>query len=113
MGSASREGGVGGSGGAGDASISDRLLRERSGISSSMRGMSDVLGQAMEAKSALLGQRGMMGGASTGLATMFRKMPSFSKMVDSVSRKKNRDNAIVAAVVGCLLLFTLWWLFLR
>ena len=110
--------GVGGSGGGGatdngaDSAV-NRLLRERSGISSSMRGVHSVLAQAAEAKDALLGQRASVGGTNFNLNSLTRNIPSLGKLVDSLSKKKGRENAIVAAFCGLLLFFTLWWLFLR
>ena len=94
-------------------SHTEKLLRERSGIANSMKSVDEVIAQAFDAKSSLLGQRSTIGGASTGLASMFKNMPSFSKMVDSISKKKNRENMIIALVLGILLFFTLWWMFLR
>jgi len=97
----------------GDDAAVNRLLRERSGIANSMRGVNDAISQALDAKGHLLGQRGMIGSSSLSLGGLVRSIPGFSKLVDGLSRKKFRENAVVAAFCGVLSCFTIWWIFLR
>jgi len=97
----------------GEDSAVNRLLRERSGIASSMRGVNEAISQALDAKGHLLVQRGMIGSSTLSLGGLVRSIPGFSKLVDGLSRKKSRENAVVAAFCGVLLCFTIWWIFLR
>jgi hypothetical protein len=97
----------------GEDSAVNRLLRERSGIANSMRGVNEAISQAFDAKGHLLGQRGMIGTSSLSLGRLARSIPGFGKLVDGLSRKKFRENAVVAAFCGVLLCFTIWWMFLR
>jgi hypothetical protein len=101
-----------GAGAGGDSSV-DMLLRERSSIAASMRSINEVIAQAFDAKSGLLGQRGALGGASLGLAGIANNVPSFNRLIDGITRKKLKETLIVALFCGVLLCFTIWWVFLR
>ena len=101
----------GGSGEGGNAT--DKLLRERSGISNSLKGVNEVIAQAYEAKDSLFSQRGALGGASQGLLGMVRSVPTFNKLVGALSKKKDRENLIVAVLISVLAIFTIWWVLLR
>ena len=98
--------------GGGD-SATDKLLRERSGIANSMKGVSDALAQAYEAKDALFSQRGSLVGAQGGLSGMIRKMPTFGKLIDRVAKKRDKETLILASLIAALIVFTLWWVFMR
>lgn len=100
-------------GASGEDSAVNRLLRERSGIANSMRGVNEAISQAFDAKGHLLGQRGMLGTSSSSLGGLVRSIPGFTKLVDGLSRKKFRENAVVAAFCGVLVCFTIWWMFMR
>jgi hypothetical protein len=94
-------------------SATDKLLRERNSIASSMRSINEVIAQAFDAKNSLLGQRSTLGGATTGLSTITSNVPSLSRLIDGISRKKYRESLIVALFISVLLCFTIWWMFLR
>ena len=94
-------------------SATQRLLRERSGISNSIRGVNTVLAQASEAKDTLLGQRSSIGGASVNLSSLTRRIPGVGKLMDALSKKKSRENTIIGVFIGILVCFSMWWLFLR
>jgi hypothetical protein len=94
-------------------SATDKLLRERSSIAGSLKGVNEVIAQAYEAKDTLFSQRGVLGGASQGLLGMVRSVPTFNKLVGALSKKKERENLIVAALISVLAIFTIWWVLLR
>lgn len=100
-------------GGVGDDNAVNRLLRERNGISSSLRGVNEVLSQAFDAKEHLLGQRGLLGSSGAALGGLARNIPGLGKLVDGISTKRLRENAIVILFCGVLTFFSLWWVFLR
>ena len=85
------------------------LLRERSSISSSMRGINDLLSNAMDAKTSLLGQRQTLSGASSSLRGLLANVPSFNKLIDGIKRKKYRDHLILSVVIAILCCFTLYY----
>lgn len=85
------------------------LLRERSSISNSMRGINDLLSNAMDAKTSLLGQRQSLTGASSGLRGLLANVPSFNKLIDGIRRKKYRDHLILSVVIGILCCFCLYY----
>lgn len=98
--------------GGGD-SATDMLLRERSSIVQSMRSINEVIAQAFDAKTGLLGQRGSLGGASMGLAGITNNVPSFNRLIEGITRKKLKETVIVGVFCAVLLCFTIWWVFLR
>lgn len=99
--------------GGGENSATDKLLRERGGIASSLKGVNDVIAQAYEVKESLFSQRSSLGGAQGGLTGMIRAVPSFNKLIERVSKKKDRETMILGSLVGVLIIFTIWWMFMR
>jgi len=88
----------------------DQLLRERNAIHSSLRSVGSILSQAMETKDGLRTQRQGLSGANTGLAGLASNLPSISRVVDAIQRKKTRDNAIIGLIIAGCLCFTIWYL---
>lgn len=95
-----------------DSAVS-KLLRERNSIAASMKSINDMISLAFNAKESLSSQRNSLGGASSGLANISSSAPSFSKLIDSMHKKKFRDSLYVGTVIGVLTCFTIWWVFLR
>ena len=95
-----------------DSAVS-KLLRERSSIAASIKSINDMISQAFNAKESLSSQRSALGGASAGLSNISSSAPSFSKLIDSMHKKKFRDSLYVGTVIGVLACFTIWWVFLR
>jgi Golgi SNAP receptor complex protein 1 len=89
----------------------DQLLRERNAIHSSIRSVGNILSQAMETKEGLRGQRHSLTGANTGLAGIGANLPSISRVVDAIQRKKTRDNAILGTLVAGCICFVIWYIF--
>lgn len=90
-----------------------KLLRERSGIVASMKSLQEVMSQAFETKTALVGQRNTLSGASSGLTGLVANVPSFNRLIDGIQKKKTRESMIVALVIAFLTCFCIWWVFLR
>ncbi len=95
-----------------DSSVA-KILRERSTIAASMKSINDVISQAFEARSSLLGQRASISSASSGLGGLTANVPSFARLIDGIQKKKGRESTIVSVVIGILLCITIWWIFLR
>eukprot|EP00388_Colpodella_angusta_P043274 GDKK01058989.1.p1 GENE.GDKK01058989.1~~GDKK01058989.1.p1 ORF type:complete len:156 (-),score=13.17 GDKK01058989.1:253-720(-) len=98
--------------GAQDSSFS-KLLREKTSIAASMKSINDVISQAFETKSSLVGQRSSLVGSSGGLSSLTANVPGFGRLIDGIQRKKSRETMVIAVVVGILLCITIWWVFLR
>ncbi len=101
----------GGAGGEWGNPQMDQLLRERNAIHSSLRSVGNILSQAMETKDGLRAQRHSLSGANTSLSGLTSNLPSISRVIDAIQRKKTRDNAIVGLVIAGCICFTLWYLF--
>jgi len=95
-----------------DSSVS-KILRERSTIAASMRSINDVISQAFEARSSLMSQRNTLSGTNSGLSGLTANVPSFTRLIDGIQKKKGRESMIVAVIIGLLLCIVIWWIFLR
>lgn len=95
-----------------DSSVA-KLLRERNTIAASMKSINDVISQAFETRNALSAQRSTLTGAGGGLQGLAANVPSFSRLIDGIQRKKYRESLVVALVVSLLLCFCIWWMFFR
>jgi Golgi SNAP receptor complex protein 1 len=90
-----------------------KLLRERSSIAASMASINEVIAQAFDAKNSLMGQRNTLGTSSSGINSVLAGVPSFNRMIEGVQRKKYKEKLILGGVIGSLLFFTVWWMFLK
>ena len=90
-----------------------KLLRERNGIAASMKGIHDVISQAFDTKTTLGQQRNILSNSTGGLSGLTSGVPTFNRLIDGIQRKKYKESLIVAVVIGFLLCFTIWWIFLR
>lgn len=95
-----------------DSSVA-KLLREKVSIAASMKSINDVISQAFDTRNALAEQRASLLGSSGGLSNLTASMPGFGKLIDGIQKKKSRETMIIAVVIGLLLCFTIWWMFLR
>lgn len=95
-----------------DSSVS-KLLKEKSSIAASMKSINDVISQAFDTKNALVNQRNSLLGSSGGLSNLTANVPGFGRLIDGIQRKKSYEQIIIAVVIGILLCFTIWWVFLR
>ena len=89
------------------------LLAERSTIANSMRSISDVIGEATEAKVFLKNQRGLLDGGFGQLSGLNTRLPTFDQVIDGIQKKKFRDQAIIACIIGLCLIFIIWWTCLK
>ena len=105
--------GVGAGGDDGLSAATSKLLRERSTQSMIGKGVGDMIQQAITVKDSLTSQRLALTSTGGGLSTITSAAPSFSRLIDSMQKKKFRDNVIMAVVLGVLSFFTIWWVFLR
>lgn len=89
------------------------LLDERNTIANSMRNIGDVIGEATEAKVFLKNQRGLLDGGFSQLGGLNTRLPTFDQVIDGIQKKKFKDQAIIAAIIGLCLIFIIWWTCLR
>lgn len=96
--------------GADEDSATARLLKERNTIANSMRSIGDVISEANEARSFLKNQRGLLDGGFGQLSGMNTRLPTFNQVIDGIQRKKVKDMAILATIIGGCLIFIIWWI---
>ena len=104
----SLEGGGGGEGGGRDEQM-EHLLRERNAIGGAARGAEAVLGQASEVRAELRNQGGALRGIRGRALQVAGAVPGLNRLIDSIRRRRSRDDTILAGVIAACILFTLWY----
>ena len=84
--------------------------KEREGIHSSMRIMDDAIGRALAVQDAIKAQRERIKRATSQLGNMAESIPGINTLIAAASRKKIKDNLIVAIVIALFVCFTIWWM---
>jgi DNA repair exonuclease SbcCD ATPase subunit len=84
--------------------------KEREGIHSSMKMMDDSIGKALAVQDAIKSQRDRIRRATSRLANMAESIPGINQLIAAASRKKVRDNLIVATAIAFFICLTLWWM---
>ena len=54
-----------------------------------------------------------MNNTFTNLLNVSKKIPILGNLIDSLNKKKSKDNIIIAIFISILLIFTIWWVLLR
>ena len=86
------------------------LLRERGMLDRSNAAVDQVIGQAQNVAASLVGQRNLFDGIDSKVASIGAKYPVVNSLLNAIRRRKNRDNMILAGVMGiCMLLILLYW----
>jgi Golgi SNAP receptor complex protein 1 len=89
----------------------NHLLREKSGLHSSLRMTDDLLDQALYTQSSLQKQHTMLQDAQQRLKGLGQKYPVINKLMSRITILKHRDNIILAAVIAGCIVFILWYMF--
>jgi Golgi SNAP receptor complex protein 1 len=86
------------------------LLRERGILDRSHAAVDQVIGQAQGVASSLSGQRQLFDAIDSKVASIGARFPVVNSLLNAIRRRKNRDNMILAGVMGvCMLLILLYW----
>ena len=91
-------------------SATAKLLKERNTIANSMRSIGDVISEANEARFFLKNQRSLLDSGFGQLSGMNTRLPTFNQVIDGIQRKKVKDMAILATIIGACLIFMIWWI---
>lgn len=87
----------------------DLYLKENDHINSSTRLADDTIGLAVNAKEALILQRGIVGSISSRVSAIGGKFPALNSIMQKVNFRKRRDGLILAGVVAtCIILLILY-----
>jgi Golgi SNAP receptor complex protein 1 len=86
------------------------LLKERGSLQAAHSELDEVLGRAAEAQNALGRQRATIAGAANRLSGIASRIPGLSQLMQAISRRRLKNDIIVAFVVALLICFTIWWL---
>ena len=94
-----------------DKELSDTelLLKEREHLNNSSRMVDDIYNRALGTKDQLQHQRRVFLAGDSRMSKMLSSFPGMSQIMNSIQRKKIRDQRILAVVIGALLFFVIWW----
>lgn len=89
----------------------EQLLRERQTIGNSLSSTREIIGQATEIRGDLRHQGNSLRGVSGIMANIAGAVPGLNHVIESIRRKRGRDDMIVSGVIASCILFTLWYVF--
>ena len=89
----------------------EHLLRERNAVNSSQKNAESIYSQAVSVREALRHQRQNLVGAGGKLLEMGKSIPGVNNLMSLITKKRTRDNTILAIVIALCMCFTiLYWL---
>lgn len=89
----------------------DHLMRERNHIHNSTSAAANVINQATEIRNDLRSQGLSLGRAQSMMGQIANNIPGINVLVDSIRKKRSKDDMVVIGVIASCILFTLWYLF--
>jgi len=95
--------------GSGAYSATEHLLRERNAVTSSQRNADSIYSQALGVREALTRQRQNLAGAGGKLLEMGKTIPGVNNLMSLITKKRTRDNTILAIVIAICMCFTIWY----
>lgn len=98
-------------GGEGGDPAMEQLLRERNSINNSMDASQSVMNQASDIYGDLRQQGSSLKKVGGAISRITSNIPGLNKIVDSIRRKRSRDDYIVAGVIATCVCLTLWYVF--
>ncbi|KAM3176274.1 hypothetical protein ACTXT7_006848 [Hymenolepis weldensis] len=87
------------------------LIEEQKSLLHTDKMLTDRLSAASAIRSALKSQHHMLKATTGSLLNMRAQFPLVNKVLNQVDWHKKRDSIIIGAVIGCCLLFLLFYLF--
>ncbi|VDK38871.1 unnamed protein product [Taenia asiatica] len=87
------------------------LIEEQKSLLHADKMLTDRLSAASAIRSALKSQHHMLKATTGNLLNLRAQFPLVNKVLNQVSWRKRRDSIIVGSVIGCCLLFLLFYLF--
>ncbi|CDS37713.1 Golgi SNAP receptor complex [Echinococcus multilocularis] len=87
------------------------LIEEQKSLLHTDKMLTDRLSAASAIRSALKSQHHMLKATTGNLLNLRAQFPLVNKVLNQVSWRKKRDSIIVGSVIGCCLLFLLFYLF--
>jgi Golgi SNAP receptor complex protein 1 len=88
----------------------EALLRERNSMSNSINHTANILHQADSIRNELHHQGRSLRNTNSIMGIMTQNIPSINTIVDTIRRRRNSDDRIVAMVIAACILFTFWYI---
>eukprot|EP01102_Stenamoeba_stenopodia_P001533 TRINITY_DN11330_c0_g1_i1.p1 TRINITY_DN11330_c0_g1~~TRINITY_DN11330_c0_g1_i1.p1 ORF type:complete len:285 (+),score=64.35 TRINITY_DN11330_c0_g1_i1:238-1092(+) len=87
----------------------DALLRERTTLHNSERGLDSLMGQAYEAKQRVSSQNQALMRAMSTFGDIGANFPGINEVLGKISKAKQRDVLVLGLVISICLCFLVWW----
>ncbi|KAL7565122.1 hypothetical protein ACA910_005128 [Epithemia clementina (nom. ined.)] len=95
----------------GNDPATEHLLRERNHIQNSMNAVNSVVGQAEAVQHDLRFQGRSLRNTQGLIGQITGNIPGLNTLIESIRRKRSRDDMIVAGVIASCIVFLLWYMF--
>lgn len=95
----------------GKAEEQRQLMRENDAITSSLDMLSNAIAQGGESINSLTRQQDRFVGVGKTLQQFTQRFPHLRSVMSRIHRAKLKETIILAAIVSCCLLFTVWFMF--
>jgi golgi SNAP receptor complex member 1 len=89
----------------------EALLRERNSMQNSMSHASNIVHQAESIRSELHSQGRALRNTNSVVGMITNNVPGINTLIDTIRRRRNSDDKIVAITIAGCVTFTLWYLF--
>ncbi len=89
----------------------EALLRERNSVANSIHHTSNILSQADTIRNDLHHQGRSLRNTNSVVGMLTQHVPSINTLIDTIRRRRNSDDTIVAIVVALCIMFTFWYVF--
>eukprot|EP00927_Polykrikos_kofoidii_P006292 TRINITY_DN12556_c0_g1_i1.p1 TRINITY_DN12556_c0_g1~~TRINITY_DN12556_c0_g1_i1.p1 ORF type:complete len:233 (-),score=60.75 TRINITY_DN12556_c0_g1_i1:41-739(-) len=90
----------------------ESLMRERGSLNSSVSMADDIIGQALETRNMLAGQRRILTNANSKVGSIQSMFPGVDKLIDKISDRQTKERLILSFTVACCCCFTVWYKFM-
>lgn len=89
----------------------EALLRERNSMSNSINHTTNILHQADSIRNELHQQGRSLRNTNSVVGMITNHVPSINTLIDTIRRRRNSDDTIVAIVIALCIVFTFWYVF--
>ena len=89
----------------------EALLRERNSMSNSINHTTNILHQADSIRNELHQQGRSLRNTNSVVGMITSHVPSINTLIDTIRRRRNSDDTIVAIVIALCIVFTFWYVF--
>jgi len=85
------------------------LIKEKDGLSNSLRMADDIIGQATATRDMLIGQSSILRGANSKVGSIASMFPGINGLIDRISDRQYKERLVLSLTVAGCCVFTIWY----